>query len=63
MGNDEGMPIQPAVPWSILRTDRRATTALEYALVASLVGVVITMALEMTGHHLDRVLESIATNL
>ena len=62
-GTDEGMRIPFALPWSVFHADRRATTALEYALLTSLVGVIITMALGMAGRHLDHVLNTIASSL
>ena len=57
------MPIRYAVLWNSLRADRRAITALEYALIASLVGVVITMSLDMASRHLDRVFDTVASKL
>ncbi len=49
--------------WIALRANRQAVTALEYGLIISMVAVVITMALDMTGNHLVRVMDKIASTL
>ena len=52
-----------AARWRAFRLDRRAASALEYGLIASMVVVSITMAVDMLGHRLVRVFGAIATHL
>jgi pilus assembly protein Flp/PilA len=47
----------------VLRSDRRAVTALEYGLIASMVSVVIISAITNEGRNLSTVFNKIATSL
>ncbi len=47
----------------LLRHDRRAVTALEYGLIASLIAVAIIVAVSTLGTNLSSVFNSIATTL
>jgi len=46
-----------------LKTDRRAVTAIEYALIASLVAVVIVVAVKSIGTNLPVIFNKISTEL
>jgi len=46
-----------------LRSDRRAVTALEYGLIASMVSIVIISAITNDGRNLSSVFNKIATSL
>jgi pilus assembly protein Flp/PilA len=46
-----------------LRSDRRAVTALEYGLIASMVSIVIISAITNEGRSLSTVFNKIATSL
>ncbi len=47
----------------VLRSDRRAVTALEYGLIASMVSIVIISAITNEGRNLSTVFNKIATSL
>lgn len=47
--------------WASLRQDRRAVTALEYALIAGLIAVVIVSAVSTVGTKLSAVLVKVAS--
>jgi pilus assembly protein Flp/PilA len=49
--------------WMQLKTDRRAVTALEYGLIASLIAVVIITGVTMLGTSLNTVFKDISTSL
>ena len=49
--------------WDQLRADRKAMTALEYGLIASMVAVAIVMSVDMLGHHILRAFNLIAAKL
>jgi len=49
--------------WRAFRQDRRAVTALEYGLIASMVTVSIAMFVDMLGRHLVRVFTLIVSSL
>ncbi len=57
------MPIWIAARWNVLRADRRAVTALEYGLIASLVAVVIIVAVRTLGTSLSTTFNKVATTL
>lgn len=57
------MPIWIAARWNVMRADRRAVTALEYALIASLVAVVIIVAVRLLGTNLSTTFQKVATTL
>jgi pilus assembly protein Flp/PilA len=49
--------------WMQLQTDRRAVTAIEYGLIASLVAVVIIVAVTAVGTHLTTAFTTISTSI
>lgn len=49
--------------WLSLKRDRRAVTALEYALIAGLVAVVISAALLRMGNNMKTILITLGTTL
>uniref|UniRef100_A0A8J4H9N4 Flp family type IVb pilin n=1 Tax=Acidicaldus sp. TaxID=1872105 RepID=A0A8J4H9N4_9PROT len=49
--------------WLALKTDRRAVTALEYGLIASLIAVVIVTGVKLIGTNLSTMFTSVAGNL
>jgi len=51
------------VTWMQLKTDRRAVTAIEYGLIASLVAVAIIVAVTLVGTDLKAVFGHVATGL
>ncbi len=62
------MLIWIAARWNVLRAhrlraDRRAVTALEYGLIASLVAVVIIVAVRTLGNNLSSTFQKVATTL
>jgi len=57
------MPIWIAARWNVMRTDRRAVTALEYGLIASLVAVVIIAAVRVLGTNLSTTFQKVATSI
>jgi pilus assembly protein Flp/PilA len=46
-----------------LKVDRRAVTAIEYALIAALIAVVIIGAVTTLGHNVSNTFNSVATEL
>lgn len=46
--------------WNAFRTDRRAVTALEYALIAGLIAAVIAGAVTTLGKNASTLLDSVA---
>ena len=49
--------------WIELKTDRRAVTALEYALIAGLVAIVIVSAVTSLGRSLTEKFSTVATDV
>lgn len=49
--------------WLELKTDRRAVTALEYGLIASLIAVVIVAGVKLIGTNLSTMFTNVAGNL
>jgi pilus assembly protein Flp/PilA len=47
----------------VLHVDRRAVTALEYGLIASLIAIVVVASVSLTGNHLSTVFNKVATTL
>jgi Flp pilus assembly pilin Flp len=47
----------------IFAADRKAATALEYGLIASMIAVALVMSVDMLGHHLLRAFDVIAAGL
>jgi len=60
---DKGWPMISVTRWREFVAERRAVTAIEYALIGSLVAVAIIAAVVSMGTDIGTVFNTVATNL